>query len=62
MGLQRVGHDWVTKHSNNTGEQELDLINTRHREFNPLLQTYILDIEELGLYFMKSQKYMRLGS
>ena len=52
----------MTKHSNNTGEQELDLINTRHREFNPLLQTYILDIEELGLYFMKSQKYMRLGS
>ena len=46
----------VTKH-NNTGDQELDLINTCHRESNPLLQTYIHDIEGLGLYFMKSQKY-----
>ena len=52
----------MTKHNNNTGEQDLDLINTSHRESNPLLQTYIHDVEELGLYFMKSQKYMRLGS
>ena len=49
----------MTKHSNNTGEQELDLINTCHRESNPLLQTYILDVEELGLAILyeKSKIY-----
>ena len=62
MGFQGVRRDWVTKHNNNTVEQELDLINTSHRQSNPLLQTYIHDVEELGLYFMKRQKYIRLGS
>lgn len=40
----------------NTEGRELDLINSYDRESKPLLQTYICDVEELGLYFMGSQK------